>query len=204
MKGLQKSKWVSILVDVALALGYLVFLYYHLTQFFSTGRVSLVVVTLSEAITVVLFLLRKRGSVAVSQEPYDYAVASLGSLLPLLYRPGGMADTTLAVVVIFFGFVIQIGGLLSLNRSFGIVAANRGFKTKGFYAYVRHPIYLGYLIIFLGYLITNHSLANLGIFVLSFSFQILRIFAEEKFLSADPAYAEYAKRVSWRLIPWIF
>jgi len=204
MRIVHKAKWTSILVDVSLACGYLIFLYYHLTLFFSTGKISLVVVTISEAITVVLFLLRKRDMVSISKEPLDYAIACLGSLLPLLFRPGETPDSPLAVCIIFIGFFIQIGGLLSLNRSFGIVAANRGFKTKGFYAFVRHPIYLGYFIIFLGYLVTNHSTLNIEVFVLATAFQILRIFAEERHLSLDPVYKEYSARVKWRLIPWIF
>jgi protein-S-isoprenylcysteine O-methyltransferase Ste14 len=204
MNTIRKAKWTSILVDCFLALGYLIFLYYHLTQFFVTGRPSLVVVTISEAITVILFLLRKRDAISVSKEPLDYALASLGTILPLLFRPADTPDIPIVLGFILIGFVIQIGGLLSLNRSFGIVAANRGFKTKGFYSFVRHPIYLGYLVIFLGYLITNHTKENLLVFLVAFSFQILRIFAEEKHLSSDPMYRDYTAKVKWRLIPLIF
>jgi len=36
------------------------------------------------------------------------------------------------------------------------------------------------------------------------TYEILRLFSEEKYLSQDPAYVEYKKKVRWRMIPGIF
>ena len=46
------------------------------------------------------------------------------------------------------GLTLTCYGFWSLGRSFGVVAANRGIKSRGPYSFVRHPIYLGFLVAF--------------------------------------------------------
>ena len=38
----------------------------------------------------------------------------------------------------------------SLARSFGLAPANRGVKSRGAYAFLRHPMYLGYVVEWIG------------------------------------------------------
>ena len=91
--------------------------------------------------------------------------------------------------------------MLSLRRSFGIVPANRGIRTRGLYNLVRHPLYASELLVVLGIALVNPSAWNLGLFVCACVLQGLRAAAEERFLSVDPAYREYCARVKYRLIP---
>ena len=93
---------------------------------------------------------------------------------------------------------------LSLNRSFGIVAANRGVKTGGPYAYVRHPMYLGYFLSQAAILIMNFSAWNILVLSIWATSQVLRIHAEERVLLRDPSYSAHATRVPYRLVPWIY
>ena len=100
------------------------------------------------------------------------------------------------------GLAINISAKLALNRSFGLVAANRGVKQGGPYKLVRHPMYLGYFVTQLGFLLSSFSWFNLAIYVVAWVFQVLRIIEEEKFLSEDPEYRAFMIRVPRRILPW--
>jgi protein-S-isoprenylcysteine O-methyltransferase Ste14 len=102
------------------------------------------------------------------------------------------------------GAAIQVLGLISLNRSFAIVAAKRVIKTAWMYRVVRHPIYASYCLTFTGYVLANTSPANVTIYAISIVFLIARIFREEAHLSLDPLYREYMQSVRYRLVPFIF
>ena len=102
------------------------------------------------------------------------------------------------------GFILQIGALLALNRSIGILPAHRGIKSAGLYRWVRHPLYTAYVITFLGYLINNQSWSNLAIVVTGTAFIVMRIHYEEALLFKYAEYARYANKMRWRLIPAIW
>lgn len=115
------------------------------------------------------------------------------------------------IVPEFVGALLQIGGIgwqlfakISLQRSFGILPANRGVVSRGAYQFVRHPMYLGYFLTDLGFLLTNFSLFNLSIHVLQLMCQVSRINQEEHVLRSDPAYRSYLQAVRYRLIPLLF
>ena len=74
----------------------------------------------------------------------------------------------------------------------------------GPYRIVRHPIYLGYFVTHVGFLLTNWSPRNFALYILIYFFQISRILSEERILSEDAAYREYRGRVRFRLIPGVF
>ena len=102
------------------------------------------------------------------------------------------------------GLLLTTAGLLSLNRSYAIVPANRGIKTGGMYRLVRHPLYLGYLISDTGLLINQFSLWNLYVVGTAALLFIARIHYEEKFLLQDAAYRDYCDATRYRLIPGIW
>ena len=58
------------------------------------------------------------------------------------------------------GLLVQIAAKLALWRSFGVVPANRGVKTRGPYRLLRHPMYAGYTLTHIGFLIGFPSLSN--------------------------------------------
>ena len=86
----------------------------------------------------------------------------------------------------------------------GLVAANRGVKTGGPYALVRHPAYTGYLIAYLAYTAENPSLRNVVLLTASTAFQLVRIREEERVLTADEGYRDYTSRVRFRLVPYVY
>ncbi len=87
----------------------------------------------------------------------------------------------------------------------GLLPAQRGVVIGGPYRLVRHPIYLGYLIGHIGFLLTNFSSRNLVVLLLLYAAQVVRILREESVLSASsPAYQNYQQKVRWRLVPGVF
>jgi protein-S-isoprenylcysteine O-methyltransferase Ste14 len=156
--------------------------------------------------TVVLFILIRRRTSDVSIRPGDWLVAVSGTALPLLARAGGDGPVGAAICTLLmtFGFMLQVSAKVTLRRSFGIVAANRGVKISGPYAFVRHPMYAGYMLTQIGFLLLNPTLWNLSIYLLAFSCQIVRILSEERLLTEDPGYRSFRGNVPYRLIPGVF
>lgn len=74
----------------------------------------------------------------------------------------------------------------------------------GLYALIRHPLYAGNLLAFTGMALWLGSYAALGGVLAMLLFTAARIAIEERELRARlPAYADYARRVRGRLIPFV-
>jgi len=69
---------------------------------------------------------------------------------------------------------------------------------------VRHPIYLGYFVTHVGFLLANWSPRNIALYIVTCFFQISRILAEERILREDESYRAYCQRVRYRVVPFIF
>jgi len=100
--------------------------------------------------------------------------------------------------------MIVVMGKLSLGRSFGLVPANRGIVSTGVYRFVRHPIYLGYLITHVGFVVANPAGWNLLVLAGADVALLLRAVCEERTLALDDAYQDYMQRVRWRIVPGLF
>jgi protein-S-isoprenylcysteine O-methyltransferase Ste14 len=102
------------------------------------------------------------------------------------------------------GVVIQICAKLTLRRSFGLLPANRGVVMSGPYRILRHPIYFGYFVRDLGFLLANFGIQNFIVVAVHYCVQICRIVREERVLSKDSRYLEYMSRVRYRLVIGVF
>jgi protein-S-isoprenylcysteine O-methyltransferase Ste14 len=106
------------------------------------------------------------------------------------------------------GIFLAVSGLLQLSwHSFSIFPEPKTkgrFIRKGIYAYIRHPMYAGVLMVVATLIIQYWSwyrLISAGL--LAFVF-VLKIVKEEKFLSQKfPEYLEYQKNTN-RLIPFVW
>jgi protein-S-isoprenylcysteine O-methyltransferase Ste14 len=166
----------------------------------------LILLALSELLPVLLILIRRPGQ--CTQQWFPFIVALLGTAAPLMVRPvhGG-----LLLVPAYVGGFLMVAGLalnvlakLALWRSFGLAPANRGVRVGGPYRFVRHPMYLGYFLTQVGFLLTNLTIANAAKYLLAWSMQILRIREEEKFLLQDDTYRDLVRRVRFRLVPGVY
>lgn len=160
---------------------------------------------------VVFFLLFRRRTEQISPRWQDWLLAFAGTVAPLLVQPimvksGGAALVSMPIGASLFlmGIVIQVLAKLTLGRSFGCVPANRGLKLAGPYRFVRHPMYAGYFLSHLAFLLMNPTAGNLALYAVCYTFQIPRLLAEERLLSLDPAYRDYRQAVRYRLIPGVF
>ena len=154
---------------------------------------------------IVLFILTRRNSAATTR-PVDWLVALLGTVLPLLIRPGGHPFMAPAVggELMFAGIALSIWAKLILRRSFGLAAANRGVVQGGPYRFVRHPMYAGYLLTELGFLLNNPLGWNALIYLGALTCQVVRIGAEERLLALDPDYGAVIRRAPYRLAPGLY
>ncbi len=180
------------------------FAYAHLTAFRAHARASLAVAVVVEGLFALFILIRSHPR-QTSRSGWDWAIAFIGMTMPFLLRPTGAEhDIAVGQGIQLFGSAAAVLGILSLNRSAGIVPSNRGVKTSGLYRCVRHPLYSAYTISHAGYLINNYSLENLAVVLLAFAAQLLRIRNEERLLSSDSAYVAYQARTRWRLLPFVY
>ncbi len=159
---------------------------------------------LSEGLVVVLLLIRRRTE-RISTRPLDWLIAFAGTFLSLLVQGGGTPLAPVAgILFMLAGMAVHVGAKLSLWRSFGVVAADRGVKVGGLYAFVRHPMYAGYMLAHLGFLLVVPKLWNLAIYVMVWALLVARISVEERVLGESPDYRRYMDTVRYRLVPGIF
>ncbi len=190
--------------NVALAALYGFFLWAHVRAFSHAPRPSLLLVAGMETLFAAFFIVR-RGAASVSRSAIAWSSTIAGTFLPVLLRPvDGAQDLLAAQVVQSIGAAFSVYGIASLNRSVGLLPANRGIRTTGAYRWVRHPLYASYTLGNLGYLANNPSLANTLICMAALAAQLLRIRQEERLLIQDPVYANYAAGARWRLLPFVY
>lgn len=102
------------------------------------------------------------------------------------------------------GAVLIVPGLLIRALASGHVRKNEALATSGPYAYTRNPLYLGSLLIGVGFALASRSWWVGGVLVVMFfAIYMPVIRSEEKFLRQTfPEFEEYARRVP-RMFPGI-
>ena len=190
--------------NMLLATFFVFFAIANAKSFIANPRLSVLLIVITESI-VAFFLVIRRDPDETHHSWQTWITTTLGTLAPFLLRPvDAAADHVIGSILMISGFLLQIAALLALNRSLGLLPAYRGIKSSGLYAWVRHPLYLAYVVTYLGYYLSNPSLGNLGIIVSGTGFLVLRIWYEENLLLRYPDYATYAKKTRWRLLPAIW
>jgi protein-S-isoprenylcysteine O-methyltransferase Ste14 len=85
------------------------------------------------------------------------------------------------------------------------VEADQPLVSTGLYGVVRHPMYLGALIMMFGMPPALDSLWGLVVVAVALPVLAARILDEEKMLRQElPGYPEYASRVRKRLVPGVW
>ena len=195
------------LVEKALVASFMALLALRLVpQAAATLSPPILLLLLSESV-VVLFILLRRPTRDISRRPADWALGLAGTLLPLTaIAPQGtpVAPIALCAGLMGVGFLLQLWAKLTLRRSFGVVAANRGVKASGPYRLVRHPMYAGYALTHVGFLLSGPAAWNLVVYGATLVIAIRRILAEERVLMQDAAYRSLAEKTRSRLLPFVF
>jgi protein-S-isoprenylcysteine O-methyltransferase Ste14 len=175
-------------------------------DFVDKGHITGLLLLASEAL-VVAFTLVRRPAGAVDRTWKARTLTLFSTFCPPLLRPvavTALASESLTVMVSAVGLMIVVLGKLSLGRSFGLTPANRGVVCSGVYRFVRHPIYLGYLVTHVGFVMAHPGLLNLALLITADVALMMRAICEERTLALDPAYRAYLARVRWRIIPGVF
>jgi protein-S-isoprenylcysteine O-methyltransferase Ste14 len=197
---------VRVLVNVAGAASAAWFAQASIEYFLQTHRLIGGLFCVEQAWFVVAFLIR-RPARAVSPSLASWLLAAAGTFGGLLLRPTGIHavwGVRAGFVLQLAGLVLVIGSLVALGRSFGFVAADRGVVTRGPYALVRHPVYVSYLLIEVGYVAQALSWRNVAVVICVTACNIGRIVAEEKVLSGSTDYLRYRESVRFRLLPGLW
>ncbi len=110
-------------------------------------------------------------------------------------------------VLIALGFLINF--FVFRENSYGAstiqVVEDQKVISTGLYARVRHPMYVGVLVMIIGVPLALGSWWELAFLALVLPVLIWRILDEEKLLKNDlPGYREYAQKVRYRLVPYLW
>jgi protein-S-isoprenylcysteine O-methyltransferase Ste14 len=109
------------------------------------------------------------------------------------------------VIVLTFFFIFWVTRVNSFAASTIRVEQDQRVIDTGPYAHVRHPMYAGAIWLFLAMPLALGSWWSLGLIVLVMPLLAWRLLDEEKILQRDlPGYAEYMRRVRFRLIPFVW
>jgi protein-S-isoprenylcysteine O-methyltransferase Ste14 len=127
-----------------------------------------------------------------------------------IWKLGKQSTVNLTSMIVFgIGFIIrrvaiyQLGKMFTLNV---VIRREHILKTDGLYNIVRHPGYLGYLLMLAGISISFNSLLSIVItlapafIALNYRINVEESALEEEF---DKQYKVYKKTVK-RLVPWVY
>jgi protein-S-isoprenylcysteine O-methyltransferase Ste14 len=175
-------------------------------HFVETGRVTGLLLLASETLVVALTVVRRAPSL-VDRSIRARVLTTLSMIGPPLVIPSvvpALAPEAMTVALSAAGLLVVIGGKMSLGRSFGLMPANRGIVSSGLYRIVRHPIYMGYLITHVGFVLANPTLWNAMALIVADLALLLRAVCEERTLAQDSQYRMYQQTVRWRVVPGVF
>jgi protein-S-isoprenylcysteine O-methyltransferase Ste14 len=180
---------------------------YSFLHFYLESHRPIGIVFFTQQTLVALAYLIRRPARLVTRRLDDWLLAFTGTFIGVLFRPEGEHPAW----GIWTGTVLQLVGvaivatcILTLGRSFGFAAADRGVVTRGAYTVIRHPMYASYLLLESGYLLQSLSVRNAAILVIGTVCNGGRALAEERLLANNRDYLAYRRRVRRRIIPGVW
>ncbi len=130
---------------------------------------------------------------------YPYA-----QVIYLRWSPGYVAWPAAGLVLVMLSTGLSLISLLTMGKLFGIRPALRGLVTNGPYRFVRHPMYLSYLLADIGYNLQEWNFVTLLVVLVGWMSLVYRIGAEERVLSQHAGWPAYLALVRYRLFPGIW
>src|SRR5436305_1257156 len=132
---------------------------------------------------------------------YAYAYAQV---ICLRGSSGSVAWLGGGLTLVIFAAGLSLVTLLTLGRLFGVRPAVRGLATSGPYRFVRHPMYLSYILADIGYNLEEWNLVTLLLVLIGWAALVYRIHAEERLLFQHNGWPRYAASVRSRLFPGLW
>jgi len=197
-----KSTWLSVALFLVWA-GMVAVRARSLLAHFSWGELGWIV---TNATIAILFLVRSRPS-TVSLNPLHWAVALGTSFSGMFFQrmtDDGARHAVAGYAIIAAGLGVSLFAMMSLGRNYDVIPALRGVATRGAYAVVRHPMYVGSILFRSGYVIKDPTGFNIALLLVLVFLYDLRVDFEERILHADPGYQAYRSRVRRRFVPGVY
>ena len=183
-----------------------VFSYSFLHYYIESHRLIGIVFFAQQTLVAVAYLVR-RPARSSTRRLDDWLLAFAGTFVGVLFRPTGEHPAwglSAGLLLQLVGACLAVTCILSLGRSFGFAAADRGVVVRGPYTVVRHPMYAAYLLLGSGYLLQSISIGNAVVLAIATLCNGGRALAEERLLGANPDYLRYSQQVRRRMIPGLW
>jgi protein-S-isoprenylcysteine O-methyltransferase Ste14 len=139
------------------------------------------------------------SSAVVVSYAYPYAQVAY-----LDWVPGNPVWPSGGLVLVTLGAFLSFASLLSLGRRFGVWPALRGLATRGPYRFVRHPMYLAYLLGDIGWNLQEWNFGTAVLVMAGWTSLFCRVRAEERILSQDAGWSNYIALSRHRLFPGLW
>ena len=139
-------------------------------------------------------------SVAVGAS-YVYPYAQV---IYLRWSPGHVAWPEAGLALVTLAACLSLVSLLTMGRLFGVRPALRGLVTSGPYRFVRHPLYLAYVLADIGYNLQEWNFVTLLLVLVGWVSLVYRIHAEERVISQHAEWPAYVALVRYRLFPGLW
>ena len=167
-------------------------------------RIAMLIQVLAQVVT----MFARREPVRITFNPFYWILAFVATYWPFLSiglnTPGrAIVPVWLADGTSLVSLAILLYARYSLGRNIGFVPAQRKLVMDGAYAYVRHPIYTGIFVAYLGVVLSLFSPANLLLSVIGVALFMVKSLVEERFLAQDPQYQQYMRQTRWRWLPGV-
>ncbi len=224
--GENKKNAVSALGQLVMTLG-LLFIGWglrDLRSFFAhPARIGLVAVVVMSFAAVMAFSLPvqpfRKGKQPIGRQRRRIIMGTLSVLFLLWFLPfcerQGLAVFRDFDALRYVGLVLSAGGqalrLVALGElgkqysAYITLQDNHQLVQTGIYRFIRHPLYLGLLLLFVGIPLLFRSWLAIPLFALSIVFAARGIRQEEKLLSEHFATEfELYRRRTWRLLPYLY
>ena len=146
---------------------------------------------------------------------WDYSIASsiavgvayvypYAQVIYLRWSLGYVAWPAAGLILVTLAAALSFVSLLTMGRLFGVRPALRGLATRGPYRFVRHPIYLSYVLGDIGYNLQEWNFVTLLLVLVGWVSLVYRIYAEERLLSQHAKWPTYVVLVRYRLLPGLW
>ncbi len=139
----------------------------------------------------------------------DICIAAENLLLLSVYIPNSsiyLSQVIVGIVIMAVGLPIRVNAVQSLGEQYSLRI--RKIKSKpvdiGMYRFIRHPSYLGTIIVHTGLVMIGCNIFSIIALILWYTAVINRTNVEDKYLQSFNEYRRYSSKVKWRLFPYIW
>jgi protein-S-isoprenylcysteine O-methyltransferase Ste14 len=152
------------------------------------------------------YLLAKPTIRMIIEWPILIGVSIIGTVFSLQTIPFYPISIIIGVILLVIGFIIH-GSSHRIHKQAHQQSENiENLVTEGIYSEMRHPCYLGLILIYFGFAFSCGIVWILAPVVIFSILTVLTAIREEELMEEKfgEEYEEYMKQVRWRFIPRIF